>query len=232
MDAFGDSETESDDDDDEEDEEEGDDEDLDSVSVVAAVRGRRQQPGSRISHLTKLDDATDDSGRGESPEASSSSVSPGQNGQSSVVSRRTSSGAKAPRPISAVPSELSDISTRSGSSECEEQAVTAAEKGVIASSIPPAEESSPASPVKAPELSREERMERAHMVAKELLSTEEQYVKSLYLIDQVSEGAKIARFPLGGGRGPRTRPLPAVTRGGVSKAIVIHSIGRVSSSPR
>ena len=46
-------------------------------------------------------------------------------------------------------------------------------------------------------LSKEARMARVHRVASELLSTEEQYVTVLYLIDQVCTQTLSSNVPLG-----------------------------------
>eukprot|EP00095_Tigriopus_kingsejongensis_P002275 maker-scaffold365_size194585-snap-gene-0.22 protein:Tk02275 transcript:maker-scaffold365_size194585-snap-gene-0.22-mRNA-1 annotation:"and ph domain-containing protein 4" len=151
---YGDSETES--------EEEEDDDLMDSVSVVAAKNAVSGAPRTKDT----------DSGRGESPE----SVSGGR------VLIRSKASSKGPRPVSAVPSEYSDISTSSCRSS---------EGGLEVSG-----EACPATPTLAskeediedepedPE-DRASKLEKAHRIATELLTTEEQYVTILHLIDQV-----------------------------------------------
>ena len=132
---------------------------------------------------------------------------------------------KPPRPISAVPSEYSDVSTSSCRTSddgadiddnknnnnsastkinthdpqiIDDEPVTVS---IVVSSVPPvppAHEPKQQQPdagqqqqllglLQQPDevLSKEARMARVHRVASELLSTEEQYVTVLYLIDQV-----------------------------------------------
>lgn len=156
---YGDSETESEDDD--------DDDLMDSVSVVA------DRNAVAIASLTHTKDT--DSGRGESPE----SLSGGR-----VVLRHKTT-ARGPRPISAVPSEYSDISTSSCRSSdgggdhveeaCPPTPILTLKESLIEEPIAHEEEEDHAS-----------KMKRVRMIAMELLTTEEQYVQILHLIDQVS----------------------------------------------
>ena len=180
MSAYGDSETESEEE--EEEEEEEDLDNMDSVSVIAAQGCRKSAVRS-----SKANGSNDnDSGRGESPESS--------NGGGIVrVRMRRSHGSttqKAPRPISAVPSEYSDISTssyRSTTSEgdeeegsCEHPEHQPEQKPLVSheeNEVEDEVESEDALAIK---------MVRVHRTAQELLMTEELYVKTLHLIDQVS----------------------------------------------
>ncbi|XP_059091707.1 uncharacterized protein LOC131887187 isoform X2 [Tigriopus californicus] len=155
---YGDSETES--------EDEDDDDLMDSVSVVAA------RNAVTIASLTHTKDT--DSGRGESPE----SLSGGR------VVLRPKTTPKGPRPISAVPSEYSDISTSSCRSSdgggdhveeaCPPTPILSPKESLIEEPIAHEEEEDYAS-----------KMKRVRMIAMELLTTEEQYVQILHLIDQV-----------------------------------------------
>ena len=201
--SYGDSETESDEDDDvvvvEDDED--DFENLDSVSVVAARNSsNRSVVAFNTSTPAKSGGANHsvgaDSGRGESPESCSSSTRV-------VVRRRPGNNNKSVRPISAVPSEYSDISTssyRSTTSAEDEESVEEKQDVVQQQQQQPVIapggnghvplSSSSATPSNAStaivvEDTREVRMERVFKVASELLSTEEKYVASLHLIDQV-----------------------------------------------
>ena len=94
---------------------------------------------------------------------------------------------KPPRPISAVPSEYSDISTSScrtsDDGESDEKSVVKTEESTepVRISIVVKKENSEES-----EDPHALAMSRVFRVASELLSTEEQYVTVLYLIDQVN----------------------------------------------
>lgn len=202
--SFGDSETESDDDD-------VDFENLDSVSIVAARASSSSSSTSSTSSASSSNglirsaaaavvvrahgaSPSLDSGRGDSPESSCNStlvLTPNS-------TQSNSSPKKPPRPISAVPSEYSDVSTSScrtsdeGESENHqaEKIQDQQEQATVTVSInpPTAIIEKPEVPVghqDEPVLSKEARMARVFRVASELLSTEEQYVTVLYLIDQV-----------------------------------------------
>ena len=181
MSAYGDSETESDDDD--EDDVEGlledDLENLDSVSVVAARQNasvlRPSVPHARVpGHAHHSHDA--DSGRGESPESQKGGV---------VLIRPHRGSGKAPRPISAVPSEYSDISTSSCRSNVStEEDIKAVNNEGNATVVVEVEEEEDGDDEEVCE-DRETRMAKAYRIVCELLSTEEQYVSVLHLIDQV-----------------------------------------------
>lgn len=178
--TYGDSETETEDEDDE------DDLLLDSVSVRGQGQGQAHLPPLQLLHHYTKDN---DSGRGESPESLHNG-----HAHSKVVIRHKVGGVNGRRPISAVPSEYSDISTTSRSSE----------EGVVS------HVSSEATPTLAPEEAgleegeeeehdgeeeQEEdyssRMDAVFKIAGELLSTEEQYVRVLHLIDQVRTSFRI-----------------------------------------
>jgi hypothetical protein len=186
MAAYGDSETESEDEEDEED----DEEDLDSVSIVAAKTAAETPvvPQNRIignaTNATKGNDS--DSGRGESPE----SYGAGRGGSGVQMRQQFESDAtrgnaagmrhKAPRPISAVPSEYSDIST----SSCRSTTSEADEDEHHAQPTPPIQPQL-VNVAEEEEESSESRMIKVHRIAQELLTTEELYVSVLHLIDQV-----------------------------------------------
>ena len=247
--SYGDSEAESEDDDDDDEvgtalEDEDDFENLDSVSVVAARNSSNRSVVTTFKSVSSVSStasgpasasaanatgaATEDSGRGESPE-SCSSASGGklhQQQHHQVVIRRVVGGggkSQHPRPISAVPSEYSDISTssyRSTTSEADEDESGSSASASVSQNIkqlqrPPSaqiQQQPLQSPAASPELvskhgvcatasnastvlisekdDRPAKMERVYRVASELLSTEEQYVAILHLIDQVSEQSK------------------------------------------
>ena len=119
-----------------------------------------------------------------------------------------SSPKKPPRPISAVPSEYSDVSTSSCRTTSDEGDLESESKSsisintnantdtntvsIVVNSDPVPVQSKIVSdqvPTSPPDdfLSKEARMVRVYRIASELLSTEEQYVTVLYLIDQVSQ---------------------------------------------
>ncbi len=222
MASYGDSETESDDDDDDEEEDEEEEgnlddlENLDSVSIVAAKRNNdnttvaatatataattvRRVPiviASSATSSSKVAGPEVDSGRGDSY-AKSGAKPP------AAATAAVATGNKRPRPISAVPSEYSDISAGSseGAAEAAAAGAAGAKDGVDAEEDPDAgddrdakeeeEEEEDAKVVveedaSADAESRREKLEKAHRIAEEMLSTEEQYVRVLYLIDQVS----------------------------------------------
>lgn len=195
MASYGDSETESDD-------EDVDFENLDSVSIVAARASSSSSSTSSTSSssnglirsaaaavVVRAHGASPslDSGRGDSPESSCNStlvLTPNS-------TQSNTSPKKPPRPISAVPSEYSDVSTSScrTSDEGEEQAEVKEATVTVSinppSAIIPEKIVAEANQQDEPVLSKEARMARVFRVASELLSTEEQYVTVLYLIDQV-----------------------------------------------
>ena len=109
-------------------------ENLDSVSMVAARN--INNPTSSLARPLGDPTCAGDSGRGESPESCSSSTSSGRG----VVIRggQGQAGNKAPRPISAVPSEYSDISTsscRSNLSEGDDESLNSSQNEQQKSSL-------------------------------------------------------------------------------------------------
>ncbi|CAB4057845.1 FGD1 [Lepeophtheirus salmonis] len=145
---------ESDEDEEDDEDEEEEEEDLDSVSIVVA-------------------NSSGSGGGVCSSEANSSSATLRHHGGNSSRS-------KAPRPISAVPSEYSDVSTSSSrTSEGEDDVLVPSSNGGQESIILD-------NSLKMESFGAvDNRLDKAHRIAKELLSTEEQYVRVLYLIDQV-----------------------------------------------
>uniref|UniRef100_A0A0K2TZB4 FYVE, RhoGEF and PH domaincontaining protein 4like [Nasonia vitripennis] n=1 Tax=Lepeophtheirus salmonis TaxID=72036 RepID=A0A0K2TZB4_LEPSM len=192
--SFGDSEMESDEDEEDDEDEEEEEEDLDSVSIVVA-------------------NSSGSGGGVCSSEANSSSATLRHHGGNSSRS-------KAPRPISAVPSEYSDVSTSSSrTSEGEDDVLVPSSNGGQESIILESNggdtnsnnsnininnnnnnligvnnnhnmnnhhNNNNSNSLKMESFGAvDNRLDKAHRIAKELLSTEEQYVRVLYLIDQV-----------------------------------------------
>lgn len=200
MASYGDSETESDD-------EDVDFENLDSVSIVAARASSSSSSSSTSSNGlargVRAHGASPslDSGRGDSPESSCNST------LVLAPNNTASSPKKPPRPISAVPSEYSDVSTSScrtsddGADLDDSKNNNAKIDEPVTVSIVVSTPETPTQKAEEKEqqqtnvstqgpqdevLSKEARMARVHRIASELLSTEEQYVTVLYLIDQVN----------------------------------------------
>ena len=170
--TYGDSETETEDEDDE------DDLLLDSVSVRGQGQGQTHLPPLQLLHHYNKDT---DSGRGESPESLHNG-----HAHSKVVIRHKVGGIGNRRPISAVPSEFSDISTTSRSSEEGVTHVPSEATPTLAPEEAGLEEGDEEDGEEDEQEDYGSRMDSVYKIAGELLSTEEQYVKVLHLIDQVS----------------------------------------------
>jgi len=179
-----------------------DEEDLDSVSVVARTRDRLSGTGS-----TQSEDSSTHSGESHSNHSVESTHSDSTLSQDSGISEGGGGGGshhgtnKPPRPISAVPSEISDVSilssassrgSESDSKKCdssdEHQSFTANQRPLVVPVNSEEQETPPAGqPFLSPGGEPQDRahQDRSYLIAKELLTTERHYVAKLHLIDQV-----------------------------------------------